>query len=439
MDVAVVGAGITGLALTHHLAERDVDCVTFEADDQPGGVIRSRRIDGRIVELGPQRMRRTPGVSELVGAVDLGDDVITAPEAPLYVYADGRLREAPLDAAAFVRTDLLSWRGKLRLLAEPLTRQGYPQETAAELFTRKFGSEAYERLIGPLYGGIYGSDPAEMPAAYALSGLLEREADVGSFLRAFQSRIGGSREGPPISFEDGNQQLPRALYGAHADRIELETPVTGVRPIDVSGGSDSNRIPHANGGATATTDGGYLVETPGASHEVDHVVLTAPADVAAELLAGVAEGADRLAELTYNPLAIVHLTADADREGFGYQVAFGEDLHTLGVSWNASMFDRDSVYTVFLGGMGDPELIERDEGEIGRIAREEFERVMGCPAEVLQVSTRRRWFPAWDRSWDALSGFETPPNIHVATNYTGRLGVPSRVREARELAERLAG
>jgi len=430
--VAVVGAGITGLALTHYLAERGVDVVTFETDDQPGGVIRSRRIGGRVVEVGPQRIRLTPGLSALVDDVGLDDDVLTAPDVPLYVYADGALREAPLNAPAFVRTDLLSWRGKLRMLAEPLTRRGYPQETAAGLFTRKFGREAYRRLIGPLYGGIYGSDPAEMPAAYALSGLLEREAEAGSFLRAFYERIGGGRDAPPVSFEDGNQQLPEALYETHADRIELATPVTDVRSAAPSSG-ESDSV------ATAATDGGgYVVETPAASHDVDCVVVTTPADVAAGLLAGVTGTADRLAELTYNPLAIVHLVADADREGFGYQVAFGDDLHTRGVSWNASMFDRDGLYTAFLGGMTESDLIERDDEQIGRIASEEFEHVMGCPAEVLAVSTRQRWFPAWDRSWDALAEFGTPPGIHLATNYTGRLGVPSRVREARELADRLA-
>jgi len=420
VECAVVGGGITGLAATQFLAERGVDATTFEAADQPGGVIQSRTVEGRVVEIGPQRLRLTPGVADLVEAVGLDDATIEAAEAPLYVYADGRLREAPLDVAAFLRTDLLSWPGKLRLLAEPLTRRGYPQESAAELFTRKFGREAYERFIGPLYGGIYGSDPAAMPAAYALESLLERERAAGSFLLAFGKRVGQGQQSPPISFEKGNQQLPRALCEAHTDRVELGTPVTDVRR------------------AESEDRGRYLVETGGGTHAVDHVVVTTPADVTAELLDGVATGVDGLAGLTYNPLAMVHLTADCRPDGFGYQVAFGEELHTLGVSWNASMFGRDGLYTAFLGGMHDPEMVGRDRAAIGEIAREEFEAVMDSGAEVLHVATRERWFPAWDRTWDALAGFETPPGVHVATNYTGRMGIPSRVREAREVAESIA-
>ncbi len=433
MRVAVVGAGITGLALTHHLADQGIESVTYEADDQAGGVIRSEEIDGRTVEVGPQRLRLTPGVRDLTETVGLSDAVVEAGEEHLFVYSEGQLREAPLDKETFLRTDLLSWPGKLRLLAEPLTRQGMPEEMADELFTRKFGRQAYERFIGPLYGGIYGSDPAEMPAEFALEGLLRREEDTGSFLQAFLQRVGQGQNSPPITFEGGNQRLPTALADAYADRIELGTAVTDVRLADQSGDNTSDRT------ATAT-DGGrrYVVESDAGVETFDHVVVTTPADVTASLLEPVAEGTDALASLTYNPLAMVHLDADCEKEGFGYQVAYGEGLHTLGASWNDSMFDRENLYTVFLGGMHEPEMVERPHEEIGEIAATEFEEVMGTSASVLNVATRDRWFPAYDRSWYALDEFETPDGIHLATNYTERMGIPSRVREARELAETLA-
>ena len=54
MTVGIVGAGITGLALTQDLRERGVDTVAFEATAEPGGVIRSTTVDGRVVEHGPQ-------------------------------------------------------------------------------------------------------------------------------------------------------------------------------------------------------------------------------------------------------------------------------------------------------------------------------------------------------------------------------------------------
>jgi len=417
-QVAVVGAGITGLALTHYLAEAGAESVTFEAADEPGGVISTREADGHVLEVGPQRMRKTPGVIELADACGVADEFVEAREERLYVYADGSLGRAPLSLEAFLTTDLLSWPGKLRMLAEVVTRPGLPQESAAELFVRKFGREAYEKFVGPLYGGIYGSDPAEMPAAFALEGLLAREAEAGSLLQAFRQRVGSGHEAPPVTFERGNQTLPDALYDTYRDRIELETPVTAIEAVG--------------------PDGPYRLETPAGSDEFEQVVVTASAAVAGELLSGLADGGDELADLRYNPLALVFLHAEHDRVGKGYQVGYGEELHTLGVSWNSRMFGRDGVQTAFLGGMHEPELLEEDDEVLGEIARREFEQVVGSEATVIDVARLDVGFPAWDQSWWALEALELPSGVHLATNYTARMGIPSRVREARTIADELA-
>lgn len=418
MTVGVVGAGITGLALTYHLADRGVESVTFEASDRAGGVIDSEYVDGRLLEYGPQRARLTPPLADLVTALDLEDEVITAdPDLPLFVYSDGRLRRVPFTPRAFLATDLLTPLEKLRLLAEPLTSQGTGDESAAAYLSRKFGTGAYEKLIGPLFGGIFGSDPRRMPVEYSLSGLLAAEARSGSLLAAGLSRLRDRDRPEAASFTDGLQCLPEALAAATADRLRLETPVTGLQPAD---------------------DGGYLLETPEGSEPVDHVVVTAPAPITAELLADVAEGAAGLADLTYNPLVMVHLEADLSTPGMGYQVERRAGLETLGVTWNASLFDRDNLYTAFLGGMWNPELIEASEDRLGRIAAAEFETVTGAAATPLQVTKHRQGFPAHDDSWTAVDALSLPADIHLATNYTGRIGIGGRVREARTLAETLA-
>lgn len=413
MRVGIIGGGITGLALTHYLAEAGVGSVAFEAGDEAGGVIQTRHVDGRVLEAGPQRMRKTPGVVELAEAAGVEDAFVEADIEKLYVYADGELGRAPLSIEEFLHTDLLSWPGKLRLLAEVFTRPGIEQETARDLFVRKFGQEAYENFVGPLYGGIYGSDPAEMPAAYALESLMEREQKAGSFLQAFRKRVGQGSKAPPTSMERGMQQLPNAVAATYSDRIEFETPATNVTEV-----GDCFRI-----------------ETPDGTEMVDHVVCTTPASVTADVLGDLADGAEELDSLRYNPLALVYLDADLDREGFGYQVGYGEDLHTLGASWNASMFDRDGVHTIFLGGMHDPELVGESDEVLAEIAIEEFATVTGAEASVIDIARLDPGFPAWDQSWWALEDVETPEGIDLATNYTARMGIPSRVREARELAE----
>ena len=110
MSVGVVGGGITGLAIHHYLREAGVESVVFEASDEPGGVIRSRRVEGRVLDFGPQRTRLTPAIAELVSSLDLDAELREAADVSLYVYHHGKLRTVPQTPREAVTTHLLSWR-----------------------------------------------------------------------------------------------------------------------------------------------------------------------------------------------------------------------------------------------------------------------------------------------------------------------------------------
>jgi oxygen-dependent protoporphyrinogen oxidase len=419
MTVGIVGAGITGLSLAHHLEKRDQDYQVFEADERPGGVVQSRQMGGHVVEVGPHRIRATDPVEELIDDLELADETLDADDdLPLYVYRDGKLRVVPRSVGEFVRTDLISHRGKLRALGEPLSKPGDGEETAAELFRRKFGAEVYENVIEPLFSGIYASDPEEMPARHSLSGLLRIERKEGSLLKPALNRLSsGGDVAPPISFEGGIGRLPEALYDAHTERVHLSTPVETVREVSE----------------------GYRIHADGEECAVEDVVTTAPAGATAEVFAEeFPDAAERLGSLSYNPLVMVYLEAEVDVEGFGFQVHRGEPFRTRGVTFVDSLFGRENLYTAFLGGMSDPGVMDESDETLQATAESEFEEILGAPAEAIGVN-RLRAYPAYDQSWSALDGLELPEGIHLATNYTARLGVPSRIREAKRLAGELAG
>lgn len=419
MRVGVVGGGLTGLATVHELAARGIEAVGFEAADEPGGVIRSRRVGDTVLEWGPQRLRAGGIVGEYLEALGLAEDLVVADgDPPIYVYADGALRPVPFDARTLLRTDLLSWRGKARLALEPLTGPAREGETVADYFTRKLGPEAYHAAIEPLLGGLYGSDPAEMPTGFALGPLLRHERGRGVLTRLALRRL-RAREprGPPAVPAGGMQSLPERLYDANRDAVRLATPVERVEPA-----AD-----------------GYRLHVPDGAVAVDHVVVATDAPSAARLVDGVDAGAaDRLGELTYNPLALVYLRAPVDRPGLGYQVRRDEPLHTLGVSWNGAAFGRDDLHTVFLGGMHEPALVGATDDHLEAIATREFETVMGVEAEALAVHRIEPGMPAYDHSWEHTRGLTTPAGLHLAGNYTARVGIPGRLRQARRVAGRIA-
>lgn len=414
--IGIVGGGLTGLALAHELARRGIEHVVLEAADRPGGVIRSGRVGGRVLERGPQRTRMSEGLSALVSELGIEREVIYAPEElPLYVYAAGALRRVPFSAPALLTGDLLSWRGKLRLLLEPLTARARDDEGVAELFVRKLGREAYERMVGPLFGGLYASDPADMLVGLSLGPLLA-DLEVGrSFLLRLLRRRAFSVPPTPCSFRNGLQTLTDALYARNEASVRLGSPALGLR----------------------RSGAGWAIELDAGETEADHVVLTCEAPAAAELLGTVAPDAmQRLERLAYNPLAIVHLHAPATGlRGLGYQVALGEDFATRGVTWNDSVFDREGVYTAFLGGAAWPAVVDEPDDRLGEIAAAEFGRVTGHDARPLAVARAR--MPAWDVSWTALEGLEIPSGIRIAANWWSRPGIPSRLAEARRVAEEM--
>ena len=94
--VVIIGAGISGLALAHQLEQRGVPFTVLEASGRVGGVMRSGRVEGHLLEWGPQRGRMTESFARLVDELDLRERLVLAPPGlPLYVYVQGRLRRVP--------------------------------------------------------------------------------------------------------------------------------------------------------------------------------------------------------------------------------------------------------------------------------------------------------------------------------------------------------
>jgi len=415
--IAIVGGGITGLALGLELARRDCEFVVLEAAERPGGVVQSREVDGRVLDWGPQRTRLTGPVRALVDELGLWPEVVTAPpDLDLYVYRAGRLRVVPVSVGAFLRSDVVGWSAKLRAMLEPLTAPPDPSERVDALFRRKLGRELYETVVGPLYGGLYASDPADMEVGLSLQGTLQDLGVGRSLLMPLLRR--GKRPDPPAActFRRGMEELPRALARRLGGRLRLSARVRRI----------------------ASTGSGWRLDTDDDAVEAEHVVMTAPASVCGRLLRQVDPGVSHaLEQLTYNPLAVAHLDASTELRGFGFQVSFSESgLPLRGVTFNDSLFGRRNLYTAYLGGARHPEVAAMSHDELAEVAVAQFRLVTGYDARVLSIEHRR--MPAWDMSWRAVRGLQAPAGIHFAANWWSRPGLPGRLAEASRLAASLA-
>src|SRR5690349_19311446 len=135
MRIAIIGGGISGLSAAlrvHELAaerRRDVQITLLEASTRLGGVLRTERIGDYLVEHAADMwITNKPEGVRLCEKLGLADRLIptNAQFRKSLVLRDGRAYPVPEgfqlmvpeQAWPLLRSPLLSWRGKLRLMAE---------------------------------------------------------------------------------------------------------------------------------------------------------------------------------------------------------------------------------------------------------------------------------------------------------------------------------
>jgi oxygen-dependent protoporphyrinogen oxidase len=243
MNVAVLGAGVTGLTAAWKLAKAGHTVRLLEAGPRPGGVVRTEMADGWLAESGPISFQESAAeATALIGELGLAGEQIEANAAAAnrYVVLKGRLVAvpAPTSMAAFLATPLLSFRTKLAVGAEagrkPANRTA--DISVADMVRDHFGSEILETLVQPLIGGIYAGDAERLSMQHAFPKIWEAEKKTGSFVRAAGEASAKRKElglpSPTLSsFRGGLQTLTDALAaGLPPAALTLGAEVTAATP-----------------------------------------------------------------------------------------------------------------------------------------------------------------------------------------------------------------
>src|SRR5580700_1926125 len=216
--VAVIGAGISGLACAYRLHQSGVDVALLESSDRPGGLIDTVEKDGLVFEAGPQSFQGTDALLELIRELGIEGELQKAdPRAPRYVFLHGHLRKIPMSPQALLASSLLRPGSRWKIATEAFRRTKPPseEETVANFVRRKFGHEILEYLVAPFVSGVYAGDPEQLSLKAAFPSLDEWEREYGSVLRgAMKSRPKGETKAsrPQLcSFRQGVATLPRAI------------------------------------------------------------------------------------------------------------------------------------------------------------------------------------------------------------------------------------
>jgi oxygen-dependent protoporphyrinogen oxidase len=430
MRIAVVGAGLSGLARARALVARGEDVVLVEESDRPGGVVRSEKRDGYLLELGPNTVRPTPELWRLVQEVGLESEALVAdPRTPRFVDFGGRLHRLPTSPGGILGTKLLSMRGKLRFLSEPFVRRGDPSgETVRDFFTRRLGREVAERLVEPFVSGIWGGRSDQLSIAQAFPSLARFELEAGSITKgafaAMRRRLKPTTpvKGGLLSLRDGLAALPRRL----AD--------------------DLGRRAHFGGRAASLRRSGdrWKLATADLEVEADRICIATPAAEAARLVEEFApDAAAALRAIPYAPLVVLHLGSPAHpaRAGFGHLVVPQQQRRVLGAIWSSSLFPGRApvgraLFTVFLGGARDPGAVDLSDDELVALASGDLAAAeISGPFEPIRVTRYHRAIPQYDLSHgDRIASIAEAerrfPGLSFLGSYRGGVSVGDVVRSA---------
>jgi oxygen-dependent protoporphyrinogen oxidase len=249
--VVVVGAGVAGLAAATAIRRDapDVDVVVLERGARLGGLVETERTaDGFVLEHGADCFVTTkPWGVAAVRAAGLGDAIVAGGRAPRRSYVSTGAGLIPLPQVfagvgpaavlSVLRTPLLSLGAKARLALEPLVprRRESGDESVRAFVARRFGREMADAIVGPVVGGIYGSDTARLSAEACLPRLRAFEREDGSVVLGTQRAIRARRAHPPetllpptVSLRDGMGSLPAALGRALGGRVTLGAAARGI-------------------------------------------------------------------------------------------------------------------------------------------------------------------------------------------------------------------
>lgn len=387
LDCVIVGGGISGLCIAQALATQHKDefrnVIVTEAKERVGGNITTVEREGFLWEEGPNSFQPSDSMLTMVVDSGLKDDLVLGdPEAPRFVYWNGKLRPVPSKLTDLPFFDLMSIGGKLRAGFGALGLRPAPpgrEESVEEFVRRNLGAEVFERLIEPFCSGVYAGDPSKlsMKAAFGKVWKLEQNGGtiIGGAFKAIQERKSSSKpprdprlpkpKGQTVgSFKKGLTMLPNAIAARLGNKVKLSWKLSSIGKSE-------------NGSYTLT------YETPEGLVTVQSktVVMTIPSHIASTLLRPVSEvAAEALLKLYYPPVAAVSVSypeeavrteclIDGKLKGFGQLIPRSQGVETLGTIYSSSLFPNRAppgriLLLNYIGGATNTGIVSKTESQL---------------------------------------------------------------------------
>jgi oxygen-dependent protoporphyrinogen oxidase len=430
--IAIVGAGIAGLAAAFFLRDQPADVIVLDGAPRPGGKLAGAEVAGVQLDVGAEALlTRRPEGTGLIEAAGLGGELVPAGTTAARIWSRGEMRPlparqfmgVPADAAALAGTGLLSAAGLARARQEPdlpaTHRDG--DVPVASYVAARYGQEVVDRLVDPLLGGVYAGRSEELSFDATLPALAAAARRTSTLTAAATSLLpppgpadqtNGAAAGaprPPVfsSLAGGLGTLPPALAAASGAQLRTGAMVRELVPARPRRGATIGGVLGGRPPRASTGHGWRL--TIGSAHapqwlDADAVILALPARPASRLLAGVpgaAAAAAALGEISYASMAIVTLAYPRAAfpqlpETSGYLVPAVDGHPVKAVTFSSVKWPQlqqraaDLIFVrCSVGRIGEEQVLQRDDAELTALAAADLAAATGVRgAPVASLVTR---------------------------------------------------
>lgn len=223
-SIAILGAGISGLCTAYYLIKQNpgLQLTIFDRRERPGGVIKTEKVDGFIIEGGPDSfLTQKKAATELCielglqdqleGSQDFQRKTFIFHEGRLKLFPEGMFMMVPSSPMSFMKSDLISWPGKFSAMKDLFSVPERNDISVADWVEKRFGIEILQQIAEPLMAGVYGADPRNLSLQSALPLIWELQ-QKGSMIRKVGSQPRSSQENLFTTLTYGMQTLTDSLY-----------------------------------------------------------------------------------------------------------------------------------------------------------------------------------------------------------------------------------
>lgn len=466
--VVIVGGGISGLATAFSLQEKatqaglPIRCIMLESAPSWGGKIVTHQIGDLVTEAGPDSFlsQKQAGLDlcmklgladQLINTNETGKKACVLHRGRLHDLPEGLLSFVPKQLGSFLHSGLLNWPGLVRMGLEFAVPPGSPRddESLAAFLSRRFGVQAYERMLEPLMAGIYAGDAEQMSLRATFPRFFELEQQHGSIVRGMMA---AKQSASPTASARPRRTMFVSLKNGLGELVTVLTTRLIQQGVELRVGArvDALRVRSHEVGRWMYD----LILQDGSGLSAESVVLATPAYVSADLLRPLTPIAGGLLDLIpYASTATIAMAFPRMQtsaiEGFGFIIPRAEQRHLIAATWTSLKWPHRApsdqlLARCYLGGVGREDILQRDDQALIATVREELASICGITAEPSYTEVNRWWKAMPQYTIGHLSRLEQldaavsryPGLILTGAAYRG-VGIPDCIRDGALAAEQV--